>query len=299
MTRTTARRRLRTATMVSAVVWGAATLLGGLGATTASAHDYLVSSSPADGSTVTSAPGSVTLTFNDVVLSTPGGTSTAVLVTGPDKDESHHEVSAPQVSGRDVVTDVSLQGPGTYTVQWRIVSADGHPVEGSLSFRYRPSKTASASPTTDTREPGSVTPSTSSGDDGTPTTGGHPAGGSDGSQTPGGQATDDGGSDQGTGDGTTGDGADGTTTDGTTTDGSGDAATDGATADGTDQSTPAGPQAHAATTAAAQGSGSSTGTVVAVVVLVLLVGGGVGAWLVNRSRRRADASDDEHSGAPE
>jgi len=286
MTRTTARRRLRVATVATALVWGAATLLGGLGATSASAHDYLVSSTPADGSTVTTAPGSVTLTFNDVVLSTPGGTSTAVLVTGPDKDESHHEVSTPQVSGRDVVTDVSLQEPGTYTVQWRIVSADGHPVEGSLSFRYRPSKTASTSPTTDTRQPGSASQGATPDDQGTPTTGGHPSDdasqGSGGSKTPGGQATDDGSSGQGQ----SGGGTDGTTVGPTANDGTDDG---GAV---TGEGTSTGPQAHPGTGAPASGSGSSTGTVIAVVVLVALVGGGVGAWFVNRSRRRGDPTDE-------
>lgn len=97
-----------------------------LTASPASAHAALVSTDPADGSTVRTAPTTVTLTFNEVV-----GQS-AVVVTAPDGS---------RVSGKatslDRTVSVDLEGAGQrgrYRVVYRVVSADGHPVSGSLGF---------------------------------------------------------------------------------------------------------------------------------------------------------------------
>nr|WP_228512037.1 copper resistance CopC family protein [Clavibacter sp. VKM Ac-2872] len=104
----------------------------------ASAHDYLVSSSPAAGSTIDAAPAEVTLTFNDVILDlgTPGGSS-IVQVTGPDAQGTHFETGCAVNSGRTVSVPVALGGSGQYTVTWRVVSADGHPVSDSIAFTYQ------------------------------------------------------------------------------------------------------------------------------------------------------------------
>jgi copper resistance protein C len=119
-------------------------LAGALGvASPAVAHDYLVSSSPADGSTITSAPSTVTLTFDAAVLGTGNG-STVVAVTGP--GGKHFETACPVVHNDDVSAAVRLGGAGTYTVAWRIVSADGHPVGDSIRFRYAPKAGATAAP---------------------------------------------------------------------------------------------------------------------------------------------------------
>lgn len=106
-----------------------------LGAAPASAHDYLVSSTPAAGSTVTAAPARVTLTFDAAVLRTGNG-SDVVSVTGP--GGKHFETACPVVANNDVSAAVRLGPAGTYTVSWRVVSADGHPVADSIRFRYAP-----------------------------------------------------------------------------------------------------------------------------------------------------------------
>ncbi|MBB2893526.1 copper resistance CopC family protein [Flexivirga oryzae] len=97
------------------------------------AHDYLVSSNPTANGTVSAAPKTVTLTFNDIVLSKPAAPQ--VTVKGP--NGRYYETGCGTVSDRVVTTPVALGPAGKYTVTWRIVSADGHPVSDSISFSYQ------------------------------------------------------------------------------------------------------------------------------------------------------------------
>jgi methionine-rich copper-binding protein CopC len=111
--------------------------------TSASAHDYLVDSSPKAGSTQTTPIKDVSLTFDDIVLNLSGnGSSSLVQVVGPDK--RHFETGCPKIEGRVVTTPVELGPSGKYTVTWQIVSADGHVVSSSIAFDYRPSTPSTA-----------------------------------------------------------------------------------------------------------------------------------------------------------
>ncbi len=146
MRTTSAMRRLA----VLAPATGAALLLGIAAAPTALAHAQLVSSSPEADEELNSAPEEISLTFSEEVQG-GGGTvseeqddgsvvemaedesSTAIVVTGPD-DQTYEEGDV-QIDGEEVSTDVQpLESPGDYTVAYRIVSADGHPVEEELTF---------------------------------------------------------------------------------------------------------------------------------------------------------------------
>lgn len=100
----------------------------------AQAHDYLVGSTPKLNSTVTTAPKRVSLTFNDIVLTRPAPPQ--LSVRGP--DGRYYETGCATVTDATVDIPVALGGAGKYTVTWRIVSADGHPVSDSLSFTYHP-----------------------------------------------------------------------------------------------------------------------------------------------------------------
>lgn len=103
----------------------------------ASAHDYLVSSDPAAGSTISAPLDTVKLTFNDRVLDLSGnGSSTLLTVTGP--GGKHFETGCATVSDRDVTAPVALGGAGGYTITYQVVSADGHTVSSSLAFTYQP-----------------------------------------------------------------------------------------------------------------------------------------------------------------
>jgi methionine-rich copper-binding protein CopC len=95
---------------------------------TAWAHSALTATTPAASATVTEPLDEVTLTFNEhphqrfsvVVVRGPGGVSYSdggVRVV----DATVHQAVHPLKSGR-------------YTVGWRVVSADDHPVQGEFSF---------------------------------------------------------------------------------------------------------------------------------------------------------------------
>lgn len=106
-------------------------------AASASAHDYLVESSPAANSTQTTPLKTVSLTFNDRVLDLSGdGSSALVQVIGPER--KHFETGCASILDRTVSAPVALGAAGTYEVTWQIVSADGHTVSGSFGFSYAP-----------------------------------------------------------------------------------------------------------------------------------------------------------------
>lgn len=96
----------------------------------AMAHSVLVSSDPAKDSSLAAAPPAVTLVFNEPLDS--GFTELAVL--GPD-GSSHWEGGAPAIAGEKLSAPLrALGAAGVYTVKYRVVSADGHPVSGSVPF---------------------------------------------------------------------------------------------------------------------------------------------------------------------
>ncbi|MFF4983821.1 copper resistance protein CopC [Streptomyces sp. NPDC001046] len=71
-------------------------------------------------------PPRVTLTFSDKMAEKYA----KVAVTGPDGKPA--AAGKPQVDGRNVTLPFVADGPaGRYTVGYRVVSADGHPISGS------------------------------------------------------------------------------------------------------------------------------------------------------------------------
>lgn len=95
---------------------------------TALAHTGLQSSTPADGETWIVAPDAVTLTFGTAIASE----FAQVAVTGPDGESvTSGEVA---IDGSVVTQPVSTSGDGAYVVAYRVVSEDGHPVSGQLTF---------------------------------------------------------------------------------------------------------------------------------------------------------------------
>lgn len=113
-----------------------ATALGLLGivlsAAPASAHAALESTTPAQGSQVSTAPSSVSLTFSEAVGINPQ--SVEVL------DPSGHRVDQGDPhnpGGRPATVTVDLKAglpKASYAVVWHVVSADSHPVSGTFSF---------------------------------------------------------------------------------------------------------------------------------------------------------------------
>lgn len=99
-------------------------------ATPASAHNVLISTDPAKNASLETGPARITLTFDAPVQ---GGDINQVAVTGP--DGSRWAEGSVAVSGNVVTAPVRPLGPaGVYTVGFRILSADGHPVEDQYTF---------------------------------------------------------------------------------------------------------------------------------------------------------------------
>ncbi|WP_312672065.1 copper resistance protein CopC [Microbacterium sp.] len=97
----------------------------------ASAHDALVSSSPAADSSVETLPAELTLTFSAKLIDGEGATE--LTVTDP-TGESVID-GAPTVDGAIVTQPLTGSGPaGEYRVVWKVVSSDGHPTSGAFSF---------------------------------------------------------------------------------------------------------------------------------------------------------------------
>ncbi|NYJ22372.1 hypothetical protein HNR13_000659 [Leifsonia shinshuensis] len=114
-------------------------------AVAASAHDYLVQTSPQSGATQTDPLDQVKLTFNDRVLDLGGDGSSAILRV-VDGSGRHFETGCPAILDTTVSAPVALGAAGAYTVDWQVVSADGHTVSGSYGFTYRPPAGTSAAP---------------------------------------------------------------------------------------------------------------------------------------------------------
>jgi copper resistance protein C len=109
-----------------------------LGTAPAWAHSRLESSDPAAGSSTATAPQKVSLTFNEPVQ--PG--FTAMTVIGPDGDDYHSgEIS--EVDGTVGVGVLPLGPAGPYAIAYRVVSADGHPISGSVVFTLTTAGTGS------------------------------------------------------------------------------------------------------------------------------------------------------------
>jgi hypothetical protein len=140
MSRAAARR-----SVLLAVVAAALALVGPmLFAPSAFAHDVLESTSPVDGSTVPVTPSQVTLTFDQPAFAI----GSQVIVTGPSGNVAVGKV---RIVDRVVTQQIRGGAPaGAYTVEWRVTSADGHPVDGQFGFSSQAPSSASPS--------GSVTP---------------------------------------------------------------------------------------------------------------------------------------------
>ncbi|MFF7265967.1 copper resistance CopC/CopD family protein [Streptomyces sp. NPDC008159] len=118
-------------------------LLGGAG--TASAHAALKGATPADGSVLDSEPKDVTLTFTEPVSLLQD----SIRVIDPENRAV--DTSKPGRSGdRSDTARVTLPAglaDGTYTVAWRVISADSHPISGALLFSVgEPSATSATLP---------------------------------------------------------------------------------------------------------------------------------------------------------
>lgn len=112
------------------------------------AHASLVSSDPDEGSTLDAAPTEVTLTFNEVVRE-----PAFVVITAPDGKQQ--ELDKPTIDGEVVTqaldpdTEAAIHPGGAWTLAYRVVSDDGHTVQGHVRFRVTGEAPSPTTSTTD------------------------------------------------------------------------------------------------------------------------------------------------------
>ncbi|HET8716774.1 MAG TPA: copper resistance CopC family protein [Nocardioidaceae bacterium] len=111
---------------LAAVMVGGLLLLIGVGG--AAAHSELIGSSPGDGQRPRGAVTEVALTFEEPVDSA----LTHVVVVGEGGRAKLGAVSVDRTVVRVPVTPLDVAGD--YRISYRVVSADGHPVQGSIDF---------------------------------------------------------------------------------------------------------------------------------------------------------------------
>ncbi|WP_241992891.1 copper resistance CopC family protein [Cryobacterium frigoriphilum] len=114
-------------------------LLSGWSAAPASAHNYLVSSSPEAGAVVMQQPGVISVTTNDALLDLDGtGAGSAIQVSGPSDAPLYYGDGCVSVAGATAETSAELGAAGEYTVTWQVVSTDGHPISDTFTFDWQP-----------------------------------------------------------------------------------------------------------------------------------------------------------------
>lgn len=165
---TTARRRRFVGTAATAFLAVAAVLAL---ATPASAHNSIVSTTPAEGSTVTEQPEQLVITTNDNLLDLgEAGQSNQIQVTGPGDEQLYYGTACAAVNGPALVMPLQLGEAGEYTVVWQLVSTDGHPLSGTYTFDWAPADgqelvAGSTAPTCGTGGASTVEPSSGAAND--------------------------------------------------------------------------------------------------------------------------------------
>lgn len=114
-------------------------------------HAALINTDPKDGATLEKEPGSVTFKFNQNI-----GTPAYVVVTAP--DGSRVDSGDPDVIDESVTEQVKTTGlAGEYKASYRVVSADGHPVKGTITYEVtsgeKPDTSTDAASSTDKDQP--------------------------------------------------------------------------------------------------------------------------------------------------
>lgn len=112
----------------------------------AQAHATLIGTDPEEGAVLEQAPETVTFTFDESVSLPPDG----VTVYDAKGQEVTSEATASGTEIEVALDEASTLGDGTYVVAWRAVSADGHPISGSLTFAVgAPSLSVAPPPSTE------------------------------------------------------------------------------------------------------------------------------------------------------
>jgi methionine-rich copper-binding protein CopC len=103
----------------------------------AQAHTHLKEATPADKSVVNAAPTSLALKFSEAAKVT-------ALTLHKDGGADEKLTASPNTASADFTAALPKLAPGKYSVDWRVVSDDGHIMNGKLSFTFDPAAKPSA-----------------------------------------------------------------------------------------------------------------------------------------------------------
>jgi methionine-rich copper-binding protein CopC len=93
----------------------------------ANAHAHLQKSSPADNSVITTSPPNLVLNFSEAARLT-------ALSIQKDSEPARNLKPLPTTAAQQISVPLPQLTSGTYSVSWRVVSADGHVMAGALHF---------------------------------------------------------------------------------------------------------------------------------------------------------------------
>ena len=116
------------------------------------AHAILQESTPSNNSVVRTSPKTVSLRFNEAVETAFG--SIRVYDCGGGRVDSG-KILRPSKDSVAVTIDRRL-AKGTYTVTWRVISADSHPVAGAFVFNVRKANASSCKQVFGAKTPGTI-----------------------------------------------------------------------------------------------------------------------------------------------
>lgn len=122
-----------------APVFAAAFVFAGVFSSPAFAHAALEATQPAGDSSATDVT-EISLTANEELLDLDGGKGFVLAVT--DDQGRFYGDGCIAIDGATASMRVQLGEAGNYSVAYRVVSADGHPIEGEWSFTYTPAPDA-------------------------------------------------------------------------------------------------------------------------------------------------------------
>ncbi|MCU1412939.1 MAG: hypothetical protein JWN80_279 [Microbacteriaceae bacterium] len=136
---------------VAAIIGGLLVLGSALAvAGPADAHNYLVSSTPSSGQTLTTLPSRFTVTTNGVLLNlNKDGSGFAIQIR--DAKGLYYGNGCVSVDGPAISMPAAIGAPGAYTITWQVISTDGHTVSDTFPFTWAgtagESKGAASAPT--------------------------------------------------------------------------------------------------------------------------------------------------------
>jgi len=100
----------------------------------ASAHTGLVASNPVSDSQLSELPREISLVFDEELLVIKGKQTNVIELL--DENKASVKLAQPVIDGAKITARLLESGnePHTYQIIYRVVSADGHPVNGTLTF---------------------------------------------------------------------------------------------------------------------------------------------------------------------